>query len=136
MFPPQLRCQRKDAETKARGRRRVTRPEAPPDSSKRGRPEKPGPTSPRYSPFRQQKSHRNVGSLDIRWFQCPYSPSMSPLPYRSVVDSCLILSEVAAWNLSLRRPGLTKIFLEWFPIVRVPPPFQVIEVPFRKAFVV
>jgi hypothetical protein len=30
---------------------------------------------------------------------------------------------------------LTKVFLEWFPIVRVPPPFQVIEVAFRKSFV-
>src|SRR5580658_11193552 len=102
MPPPQLRRPRKDGETKARGRRRVRRPEDPPGSSRRGRLETPGPTSRRYPIFRQQKSHGNVDSPDIRSCQCPDSLSMSRSPYKSVVGPYLILAEEAAWNLLVK----------------------------------
>ena len=36
---------------------------------------------------------------------------------------------------SAKTRPLTGIFLEWFPIVRLPTPFQVIEVAFRESFV-
>ena len=79
----------------------MRRREDPLDSSRRGRPETLGPTSRRCSVFRQQKSHKNVGSPDIRSFQCLDSPSTPPSPYSNVADPYLILTRgvVGLWSL-------------------------------------